>query len=701
MRIRALQFTRVVTWVLDAIAILSLAGVPEIHPMVFFSVGLLWLLRLAVPLRFKDGVLTILLAVISICSFGSYIIYKVPVVVAMAHGAPIFHALLWFAAVGSRDLWLRVSVGFVELILLSAMSAEFYISISILLFSLLASLMISCSLIRNEARDPKLYLGNPKPDRAPDRDAVLPTSFLSHGVLRSFVAMLIALVIFPLLPRKAGLTAFFLPNLRVGYTEDVSVTGRKSMTGAGSGDVVMRFYLADHAQNQGKLLASLYLGLIRGRVLSEFDGVRWHAGERGKYEPFASPSLKNPKVVNFEVIREPLTSVIPLPYGARNVWRYTGATFSVPERASSGEWLDASAASSTIRVQFSVEDDDPTIALGTGPNDEPLPSELRVPRLIDTNRLRKLAEKIMPGDLEPREKVQKLIGYFASSGFAASVAQDAIEDAIEGQLRMNSIEKFLFASKSGHCELFATSAALLLRMRGVPTRLITGFRISTGPSGSALAVRTGDAHAWLEYFDPEQGWRVYDPTPRMIMPPMFFGFMRDFYEEISTVWYRYVFNFDNSRGSLFSMKTLQDLKIRANLSKFEDSAEEFVGKNSGLLYRLFFAFLVFSGAAIYVIRTWFPWVFSIRGRVREGTWIVKAERMRMERHLKRTFGRYVDLETAVQELAHRGDPRAQELYRRWLDAYLELRFGPPGRELSDVRQHYVAVAKYRAKSAVL
>src|SRR5579885_2121351 len=179
LRIRALQFTRVITWVLDAIAILSLAGVPEINPMVFFAVGLLWLLRLAVPLRFKDGVLTSLLAIISTCSFGSYIVYKVPVVVAMAHGAPIFHGLLWFAAVGTRDLWLRVSVGFVELILLSA--------ISILFFVLLASLMISCSLIRNEARDPKLYLGNPRPDRAPERDAVLPASFLSHGVIRSIV----------------------------------------------------------------------------------------------------------------------------------------------------------------------------------------------------------------------------------------------------------------------------------------------------------------------------------------------------------------------------------------------------------------------------------------------------------------------------------------------------------------------------------
>jgi transglutaminase-like putative cysteine protease len=623
------------------------------------------------------------------------------VVVAMAHGAPIFHGLLWFAAVGTRDLWLRVSVGFVELILLSAISAEFYISISIMFFVLLASLMISCSLIRNEARDPKLYLGRPKPDRAPDRDALLPASFLSHGFLRSIVVMVLALIIFPLLPRKSGLSLFLFPNYRVGYTEDVNVTGRKAMTGAGTGDIVMRFYLADHRKDQGKLLASMYLGLIRGRVLSEFDGAHWRAGERGVFEQFASPATASPKVTNFELIREPLTSVIPLPYATRNVWRYAGSSFLVPERASSGEWVDPQAASSSIRVQFSIEDNDPSMILGTGPNDEPLPSELRVPWSVDTHRLRKLAEKIMPGKLDAREKALRLARYFATSGFTGSVTADSTQDAIEGQLRMNGIEKFLFASKSGHCELFATSAALLLRMRGVATRLVTGFRISAGPSGDTLAIRTGDAHAWLEYFDPGHGWRIFDPTPRMLMAPQLLGFLRDFYEEVSTYWYRYVFNFDTTRSSLFSMKTLRDIKVRDGLTKLEGEASVFISENRTLFLEIVLAGLAFSAMVTYVIRRWFPWVFSIRGRVREGPWPVKTERVHMERYLRRTLGHAVDLDSATLEFARRGDPEGEELYRRWLDAYLELRFGPPGRRAGEVRQHYVAVAKHRAKSAVL
>ena len=123
---------------------------------------------------------------------------------------------------------------------------------------------------------------------------------------------------------------------------------------------------------------------------------------------------------------------------------------------------------------------------------------------------------------------------------------------------MNSIEKFLFASKRGHCELFATAAAVLLRMQGVPARLVTGFRLSSGPWEAGLRFRTGDAHAWLEYYLPEQGWKALDPTPRTLSPPALFGFVRDFYEELSTFWYRYIFNFDTARTGLFSLKTLRE-----------------------------------------------------------------------------------------------------------------------------------------------
>ncbi len=78
------------------------------------------------------------------------------------------------------------------------------------------------------------------------------------------------------------------------------------------------------------------------------------------------------------------------------------------------------------------------------------------------------------------------------------------------------LEHFLFRSKAGHCEFFATALAVLLRASGVPTRNVTGFLGGRyNPYGGYYAVRQGDAHSWVEAWLGEQagGWVTFDPTP--------------------------------------------------------------------------------------------------------------------------------------------------------------------------------------------
>ncbi|MFH1469908.1 MAG: transglutaminaseTgpA domain-containing protein, partial [Pseudomonadota bacterium] len=73
---------------------------------------------------------------------------------------------------------------------------------------------------------------------------------------------------------------------------------------------------------------------------------------------------------------------------------------------------------------------------------------------------------------------------------------------------------FLLEKRPGHCELFATSLAVMLRAAGVPSRLVDGFY---GGEWSALGgywlVRHADAHAWAEAWLPGQGWVSLDATP--------------------------------------------------------------------------------------------------------------------------------------------------------------------------------------------
>ncbi len=78
-----------------------------------------------------------------------------------------------------------------------------------------------------------------------------------------------------------------------------------------------------------------------------------------------------------------------------------------------------------------------------------------------------------------------------------------------------AIDIFLTATRRGHCELFASAMALMLRSLGVPTRVVSGFR---GGEWNALdqsyTVRANMAHLWVEVLFLDHGWVVFDPSPR-------------------------------------------------------------------------------------------------------------------------------------------------------------------------------------------
>jgi transglutaminase-like putative cysteine protease len=76
------------------------------------------------------------------------------------------------------------------------------------------------------------------------------------------------------------------------------------------------------------------------------------------------------------------------------------------------------------------------------------------------------------------------------------------------------VEAFLFQSRRGHCELFASSAAVMLRSLGVPARVAIGFRGGVyDPGLKRYILRGADAHAWVEAWFDGQGWLSFDPTP--------------------------------------------------------------------------------------------------------------------------------------------------------------------------------------------
>ncbi|MFT5563498.1 MAG: hypothetical protein ACI970_000210 [Myxococcota bacterium] len=87
----------------------------------------------------------------------------------------------------------------------------------------------------------------------------------------------------------------------------------------------------------------------------------------------------------------------------------------------------------------------------------------------------------------------------------------------------NPLEAFVFETKTGYCEYYATAMALMLRATGIPARVAVGFLPGTitiaadpaaGIDRDIYEVSTSDAHAWVEVLFDGYGWIKFDPTPR-------------------------------------------------------------------------------------------------------------------------------------------------------------------------------------------
>ena len=81
------------------------------------------------------------------------------------------------------------------------------------------------------------------------------------------------------------------------------------------------------------------------------------------------------------------------------------------------------------------------------------------------------------------------------------------------RLGLNSSDEFLFQTRRGFCEHYASSFALLMRAAGIPSRIVTGYQGGElNQVGNYLIVRQSDAHAWTEVWLQDKGWIRIDPT---------------------------------------------------------------------------------------------------------------------------------------------------------------------------------------------
>lgn len=120
-------------------------------------------------------------------------------------------------------------------------------------------------------------------------------------------------------------------------------------------------------------------------------------------------------------------------------------------------------------------------------------------------RLRALAEQLQSEDQKPETFIENLLRYFRQQQFSYTLQPPLMEE--------NPIETFLFETRRGFCSHYATASAYLLRIAGIPARVVGGYQGGElNKVGNFLEIRQANAHAWVEAWLDGRGWVRIDPT---------------------------------------------------------------------------------------------------------------------------------------------------------------------------------------------
>lgn len=233
----------------------------------------------------------------------------------------------------------------------------------------------------------------------------------------------------------------------------------------------------------------------RGPVYENYDGLKWTQAVRASFT-FAAPSLE--LVAGQPTYRYALTLE---PHGKPWLLALEAVT-QAPRNALITTGLQAvTLRPASQRTRFDLQSQ--VALLGRREDTRRLALNLYVPAGQNPR-----AAALAAGwrALPPAERVQKASQYLASGGFNYTLDPPTLPEE-------NRIDAFLFSSKRGFCEHYASAFAFLMRSAGVPARVVGGYQGGErNPDGQYLIVRQQDAHAWTEVWLTGQGWVRVDPT---------------------------------------------------------------------------------------------------------------------------------------------------------------------------------------------
>ncbi|MEX1031139.1 MAG: transglutaminase-like domain-containing protein [Paenibacillaceae bacterium] len=297
---------------------------------------------------------------------------------------------------------------------------------------------------------------------------------------------------------------------------------------------------------------------LRGETKSLYTGKGWELSNQDKnantvnaafqteLEPFewgTAPTYKSIEVE--QIIRLTNDKSYPVLFGAypissiENVQMMQGQVKGLPSDAF---WSSAQAELQwnsdvpyplmyTLHSKLPIIDE---VALREGPaltteyEDEQWKPYLQLPEALP-DRVGELAKNITRSATSPYDKV-KLIETYLQENFEYTNRPDLSLGKSE-----DFVDRFLFEIKTGYCDYFSTSMAVMVRTLGLPTRWVKGYtggnldvddllnvgipeQIANQVGIQTYIVKNSDAHSWVEVYLDGWGWIPFEPTSGFVLP---------------------------------------------------------------------------------------------------------------------------------------------------------------------------------------
>lgn len=311
-------------------------------------------------------------------------------------------------------------------------------------------------------------------------------------LLQAIPIMVVLFILFPRIPGPLWSLPSDAHSGRTGLSDEMSLGNITNL--ATSEEIAFR------VQFDGSLPAADEL-YWRGPVLWHTDGRHWKRLTTQQAASVAS------EAVQFKPLNEPVSYTVTLePHNKQ--WLFAldlPATLpEIPGKATirpDFQLLSQNRIDDRLRYQVSSH-----TRYNTGPVEQwEWQLALRLPE--DNNpQARELIARWRTDSDDTRAIIKRALDYFREEPFWYTRQPPLL-------LSDHPVDQFLFETRRGFCEHYAATFTTMMRIAGIPARVVTGYQGGEiNAVGNFLVVRQSDAHAWSEVWLEDAGWIRIDPT---------------------------------------------------------------------------------------------------------------------------------------------------------------------------------------------